>query len=108
MATNMTTAPATPGPTTQAPLNKSNATNDPNDNNSVLDISEQTQRPVDNAFNQQRINAWHPVLDPVFVIIGLFYLGVIMVPTGRLLVMSVLFSWLCLHFELNESLFCTG
>ena len=94
MVTN--TVPATAGSTTSTPAaattgrpappnlqNSTVTTNDPqNDNNSVLDISEQTQRPVDNAFNQQRIDAWHPILDPVFVIIGLFYLGVIMVPTG--------------------------
>lgn len=80
--TAVTTTTTAAAPTTAPPLNNSHATNDPNDNSSVLDISEQTQRPVDNAFNQQRINAWHPILDPVFVIIGLFYLGVIMVPTG--------------------------
>jgi hypothetical protein len=43
---------------------------------------EQTQRPIDCALNQQRLNAWHPILDPVFVIFALFYLGVIMVPVG--------------------------
>jgi hypothetical protein len=52
------------------------------DDDDVLDPSEQTQRPIDNALNQQRLNAWHPVLDPVFVIVALFYLGVIMVPVG--------------------------
>ena len=94
MATATTSAtPATRGgPSATAaavasnrPMNQSNATSNDanNDNNSVLDLAEQTQRPVDNAFNQQRVNAWHPILDPVFVIIGLFYLGVILVPTGR-------------------------
>jgi hypothetical protein len=52
------------------------------DEDSVLDESEQTNRPTDTAFSQQRIQAWHPILDPVWVIIALFYLGVIMVPTG--------------------------
>lgn len=53
------------------------------DDDSALDPSEQTQRPVDNALNQQRINAWNPILDPVFVIVALFYLGVILVPVGK-------------------------
>ena len=78
-ATTSATATRPPNP----PMNQSNTTTNDNDNNSVLDLAEQTQRPVDNAFNQQRVNAWHPILDPVFVIIGLFYLGVIMVPTGK-------------------------
>jgi hypothetical protein len=62
------------------------------DNNSVLDISEQTLRPIDNAFNQQRVNAWHPILDPVYVIIALFYLGVIMIPVGKLYLYIYLFK----------------
>jgi hypothetical protein len=93
MATTTASASATAAPVTTTtttttrtgPPQVQNSTvtsNNENDNNSDLDISEQTQRPVDNAFNQQRINAWHPILDPVFVIIGLFYLGIIMVPTG--------------------------
>jgi hypothetical protein len=53
------------------------------DDDSALDPSEQTQRPVDNALNQQRLDAWHPILDPLFVIVALFYLGVIMVPVGE-------------------------
>jgi hypothetical protein len=80
VTTTTTTTTRTGPPQVQNSTVTSN--NNENDNHSVLDISEQTQRPVDNAFNQQRINAWHPILDPVFVIIGLFYLGIIMVPTG--------------------------
>ena len=52
------------------------------DDESVLDISEQTNRPNDVALAQQRIPAWHPILDPVWVIIALFYLGAILVPVG--------------------------
>ena len=52
------------------------------DDESVLSLSEQTNRPPDLALHQQRIPAWHPILDPVWVIIALFYLGVIMIPTG--------------------------
>ena len=52
------------------------------ENESVLDPSEQLNRPVDNAFNQQRIEAWSPILDPKWVSIALLYLGIIMVPVG--------------------------
>ena len=52
------------------------------DDEFVLDESEQTMRPKDDAIHQQRIHAWHPVLDPVWVIVALLYLGVIMVPVG--------------------------
>ena len=55
------------------------------EDDSVLDMSEQTMRPRDNALRQQRIEAWHPILDPVWVIVALFYIGVIMVPVGTLL-----------------------
>lgn len=59
------------------------STTDSEENESVLDISEQTNRPPDVALAQQRIQAWHPVLDPLWVIIGLFYLGAILVPVGK-------------------------
>lgn len=52
------------------------------DDESVLDESEQTMRPKSDSLHQQRIQAWHPVLDPVWVIVALFYLGVILVPVG--------------------------
>ncbi|CAB9497681.1 ALA-interacting subunit [Seminavis robusta] len=58
------------------------ATKKDDDDETVLSLSEQTNRPADVALNQQRIAAWHPILDPVWVIIALFYLGVIMVPVG--------------------------
>lgn len=48
----------------------------------VLDISEQLNRPLDVAFHQQRVPAWNPILHPVWVIIALFYFGIIMVPVG--------------------------
>ena len=54
------------------------------DDESVLDLADQLNRPGDTAFNQQRIPAWQPILDPVWVIIGLFYMGIIMVPVGTL------------------------
>lgn len=55
------------------------------DDEDVLELWEQTNRPPDKALQQQRVNAWHPILDPRWVIAGLFYLGVIMVPVGTLL-----------------------
>ena len=55
------------------------------EDDSVLDIAEQTNRPNDTAFAQQRIQAWHPILDPVWAICALFYVGAILVPTGKLI-----------------------
>lgn len=86
--------------------NNSNSNSNNNNNNnaadddSVLDLAEQTQRPIDNALMQQRVNAWHPILDPVFVIVALFYFGVIMIPVGTLR-----FVWVVLFgvFELDYS-----
>ena len=48
----------------------------------ILPEEQQTMRPTSDSLHQQRIQAWHPVLDPVWVIVGLFYLGVILVPVG--------------------------
>lgn len=61
------------------------------DDESVLSLSQQTNRPPDLALHQQRIPAWHPILDPVWVIIALFYLGVIMIPVGA-----------CVRFEPSQ------
>jgi hypothetical protein len=58
------------------------SSNAASDDDSALDESEQLNLPLDVALRQQRIQAWHPVLDPVWVILALFYLGVIFVPTG--------------------------
>eukprot|EP00978_Attheya_sp_CCMP212_P005395 scaffold12077_cov57-Attheya_sp.AAC.1 len=41
-----------------------------------------SKRPRDTALRQQRMVAWHPILDPAWVICGFFILGAIMVPTG--------------------------
>jgi len=63
--------------------NKSNHTTSmEDDEDSVLSLSEQTNRPKDVALQQQRVNAWHPILDPTWVIVALLYIGVIMVPVG--------------------------
>lgn len=61
------------------------AGSEPDEDESVLDLAEQTNRPSDVALAQQRIPAWHPILDPLWVIIALFYLGVILVPVGTCL-----------------------
>ena len=43
----------------------------------------QSRRPVDTAIRQQRMKSWQPILDPFFVIVGLFVLGVVFVATGK-------------------------
>jgi len=60
-----------------------NNNNDDDDNTSVLDMSEQTNRPPDVALHQQRIPAWMPILDPIWAISALLYLGIILVPVGE-------------------------
>lgn len=50
---------------------------------SVLDPSEQTMRPLDVAVQQQRIQAWHPILDPEWMIYAFLALAVILIPVGR-------------------------
>ena len=47
-----------------------------------LDISEQKNRPDDLPINNQRINAWHPILDPNWVIFTYLILAAIMIPFG--------------------------
>jgi hypothetical protein len=50
---------------------------------SVLEESEQTTKPSDVAFMQQRIYAWHPILDPEWVIYSFLAIAVIMIPVGK-------------------------
>lgn len=52
------------------------------DAESVLDISEQINRPEDIPIQQQTINAWHPILDPNWMIFSYLILAAIMVPFG--------------------------
>jgi hypothetical protein len=47
-----------------------------------LDISEQKNRPEDSPINNQSINAWHPILDPNWVIFTYLILAAIMIPFG--------------------------
>lgn len=51
---------------------------------SILDESEQTMKPKDVAVQQQRVQAWHPILDPEWMIYSFLILAVIMIPVGTL------------------------
>lgn len=68
---------------TATPRHRNRAPTEDPDDDDVLDIWEQTNRPPDKALQQQRVPAWHPILDPLWVIVALFYLGIIMVPVGK-------------------------
>lgn len=50
---------------------------------SVLEESEQTMRPSDVAIQQQRVQGWHPILDPEWIIYSFLALAVIMIPVGK-------------------------
>mmetsp|Transcript_9732 Transcript_9732/g.20171 ORF Transcript_9732/g.20171 Transcript_9732/m.20171 type:complete len:103 (+) Transcript_9732:135-443(+) len=50
-----------------------------------LPLSEQTNRPSDIPIQTQTINAWHPILDPNWVIFTYLALAAIMIPFGKLL-----------------------
>ena len=49
---------------------------------SVLDLADQTLRPKDVALQQQRVEAWHPILDPEWIIYSFLILAVILIPVG--------------------------
>jgi hypothetical protein len=51
---------------------------------SVLDLADQTMRPPDCALQQQRVEAWHPILDPEWMIYSFLILAVILIPVGAL------------------------
>jgi len=63
-----------------APIVAATATADAEEDN--LDISEQTNRPEDFPIHSQTINAWHPILDPNWVIFSFLILASIMIPFG--------------------------
>lgn len=50
-----------------------------------LPLSEQSNRPSDIPIQTQTINAWHPILDPNWVIFTYLALAAIMIPFGKLL-----------------------
>jgi len=45
----------------------------------------ESTRPKDTAFRQQRINAWHPILQTSYVIGGFLIIGVVCIPVGYIL-----------------------
>ena len=49
---------------------------------SIQNSRELVNQPPDTALKQQRMKAWNPILDPVYVIVGLFIIGAAFVPTG--------------------------
>lgn len=53
------------------------------DDDSALDLADQLNRPPDVAIQQQRIKAWHPILDPDWMIYGYLILAVILIPLGE-------------------------
>jgi hypothetical protein len=59
-----------------------NSNDDDDDDESVLSLSKQTNRPKDVPIQQQRINAWHPILDPNWMIVSYLILALIMIPFG--------------------------
>jgi hypothetical protein len=78
-----------------------------NEDESVLDSIDQQNRPADVALQQQRIKAWHPILDPEWVIYGYLLLAVIMIPVGKsipsylILDTNRFLSLTCLHRSLS-------
>ena len=56
--------------------------NSVDDESSAPDESELKNRPADVAVQQQRIEAWHPILDPEWMIYSFLILAIIMIPVG--------------------------
>lgn len=52
------------------------------EDDSILDLADQLNRPPDVALQQQRVKAWHPILDPEWMIYGYLILAVIFIPLG--------------------------
>jgi hypothetical protein len=48
-----------------------------------LDLVDQKNRPEDIPIHTQSINAWHPILDPNWVIVAYLILASIMIPFGK-------------------------
>ena len=53
------------------------------DDEVVLDLADQTNRPDDTAVQQQRVQAWHPILDPEWVIYWFLIMALIFIPVGK-------------------------
>jgi len=61
------------------------------DGEEYLDLADQKNRPEDIPIHTQSINAWHPILDPNWVIVTYLILAAIMIPFGK---------W---HFRIDNS-----
>lgn len=76
------------------------------DESSAPDESELKNRPADVAVQQQRIPAWHPILDPEWMIYSFLILAIIMIPVGTC------FSCLCYTISspppVSLNLFCNN
>jgi hypothetical protein len=53
------------------------------DDESVPDLADQVNRPADVALSQQRIAAWHPILDPEWMIYSFLIMAMILIPVGK-------------------------
>jgi hypothetical protein len=53
------------------------------DDESVPDLADQVNRPSDVAIQQQRIRAWHPILDPEWMIYSFLIMAMILIPVGK-------------------------
>lgn len=49
---------------------------------SVQNSRDLINQPPDTALKQQRMKAWNPILDPLYVILALFAIGAAFIPTG--------------------------
>ena len=54
-----------------------------NDDDSALSLSLQKNRPQDISVQQQRIQAWHPILDPDWMVYTFLAIAIIMIPVGK-------------------------
>ena len=53
------------------------------DDDSALPIDDQKNRPQDIRVQQQRIQAWNPILDPEWMIYAFLTVAIIMIPVGK-------------------------
>jgi hypothetical protein len=61
------------------------------DHESTADLADELMRPKDVAVQQQRVLAWHPILDPNWVIYSFLILAVVMIPLGTFSILEALY-----------------
>ena len=66
------------------------------DDDSILSRSEQINRPPDTAIGQQRVKAWHPILDPEYCIYAYLFLAIIFIPVGKYRLIALALRRCCL------------